>query len=386
MREPQQVVDAVARRLAGGWHLDLDAATGTWPHDFLVGSVTQSQLEADFAGYQRQAMAWRDWASAHELDLRTALRRVHGSIQSIPTHLRIPDLDTAARLLGDDWPGRIGRARERLAELRRSFPAVADPAGVVRATDGYSDTDFALLCASALWFSHNSAAGLTPRQVPIEGLHAKWLNSHRALVQQLAGLDSLELLGAHPQRIHFSYLDPEHLAGGGRRHDSATVGDTMVPAYLPEVVVISENKDSAMHFPSLPGAISIEGAGWGGAHAAAFEWVTGAVHLVYWGDMDAAGLEIVHQFRTRGLAVQTILMDTQSFESYERFGAATDARGAPLAVPQRRSVPTLTRSELELYLRLTDPEWTRVRRIEQERIPLRVAADAVRRIAGAGSA
>ena len=222
-------------------------------------------------------------------------------------------------------------------------------AGAVRAADCYSDTDFVLLCASAQWFSRNSAEGLTPRQVPIEGLHAKWLKTHRALVQQLAGLDSLALLGAHPQRIHFSYLDPDHLAAGGRRHDSATVGDTMAPEYLPGVVLISENKDSAMHFPDLPGAISLEGAGWGGAQAAAsFDWIRGARHLVYWGDMDAAGLEIVHQFRSRGLAVQTILMDTPSFERCERFGAATDAHGAALPVPTLRSVPTLTRFELEL--------------------------------------
>lgn|GEM_PF-4603441 len=50
MREPQQVVDAVARRVADGWHLDLDGDTATWPHDFVIGGVTQSQLEADFAG------------------------------------------------------------------------------------------------------------------------------------------------------------------------------------------------------------------------------------------------------------------------------------------------------------------------------------------------
>lgn len=381
MKEPQEVVDAVARRVAGGWHLDLDASTATWPHDFLVSDVTQAQLEADFAGYQRQALTWRDWAAARELDLKVALRRVHGSIHSVPTHLRIPDLDTAVRLLGDEWPQRIRRARERLAELRRTFPAVTGHEGVVRAADAYSDTDFALLCASALWFSRNSAEGLTPRQVPIEGLHATWLNTHRTLVQQLAGLDSLTLHGAHPQRIHFSYLDPDHLAAGGRRHDCATVGDTMVPAYLPEVVVISEDKDSAMHFPGLAGAISIEGAGWGGAQAAAsFDWIRGADHLVYWGDMDAAGLEIVNEFRTRGLAVQTILMDTPSFDRYERFGAANDARGAALPVPQRKGVPTLTRFELALYTRLTDPEWTGHRRVEQERIPLEVAAEAVRRI------
>ncbi|MEU4516718.1 DUF3322 domain-containing protein [Nonomuraea wenchangensis] len=61
-----------------------------------------------------------------------------------------------------------------------------DRAAVVRAADGYSDTDFGLLCAAAAWFRVNSDSGLTPRQVPIEGLHAKWLNTHRPLVMALA--------------------------------------------------------------------------------------------------------------------------------------------------------------------------------------------------------
>ncbi|MFC7388372.1 Wadjet anti-phage system protein JetD domain-containing protein [Sphaerisporangium rhizosphaerae] len=37
----------------------------------------------------------------------------------------------------------------------------------------------------------------------------------------------------------------------------------------------------------------------------------------------------------------------------------------------------LTATERVLYEHLTDPDWTRFLRIEQERIPLRIAADAV---------
>jgi hypothetical protein len=146
----------------------------------------------------------------------------------------------------------------------RRFPQVADLGKILRAVDGYFDTDFDLLCSSAEWFMHNTASGLTPRQIPIEGLHAKWLDSHQALLPTLTGTDDLGLLPRHPQRLHFTYLDPEYRAAGGRTHDSATVGDPMAPAYCPEIVIISENKDTAMHFPPLRKAISVEGAGFGG--------------------------------------------------------------------------------------------------------------------------
>lgn len=70
-------------------------------------------------------------------------------------------------------------------------------------------------------------------------------------------------------------------------------------------------------------------------------------------------------------------MDLPSFDVYERFGATTNARGEPLAVPTRKTLPHFTPAEGALYERLTDPRWPRARRIEQERIPLAIAADLV---------
>jgi hypothetical protein len=227
--------------------------------------------------------------------------------------------------------------------------------------------------------AHPVTLGLTPRQVPIEGLHAKWLNTRQPVIGILAGIESLGLLPRHPQRIHFTYLDPEHLAGGGRRHDSATVGDVMRPAYLPEIVLISENKDTAIHFPPVPKAVAVEGAGFGGAPAiASFDWLTAAPHLIYWGDLDPSGFEIVDRFRQAGLPVRTILMDLPSFEEYERFGTSTDARGNPLGTPVRQDLPHLNECERAVYDELTAPEWTRVRRVEQERVPLTVAVAKIR--------
>lgn len=378
MKTPDQIVDAVRKRVAAGWHVVITSETTAWPHNFVVGNVTQSQLESDFAAFQQSAFQWREWSVAHGLVLTSASRRVHGSTQSIPTHVTIPDIDTAIVLIGGDWPDRIQRGRARSTLLRNLFPGVTELAPVIRGVDSYSDTEFDLLCSTALWFRRHSASGLTPRQVPIAGLQSKWLNTHQALLQKLAGIDSLGLLGRHPNRIHFTYLDPDYLAAGGRRHDSATVGDAMRPAYAPDLVIISENKDSAIHFPALANAVSIEGAGSAGARAiASFDWIAAARHLIYWGDMDPAGLEILHQFRSAGLDVHTIFMDLPSFEAYERFGATADAHGDPLGLPQRKSLPLLTGPERELYTHLTDPNWTRVRRVEQERIPLGVAAEAV---------
>jgi len=51
-------------------------------------------------------------------------------------------------------------------------------------------------------------------------------------------------------------------------------------------------------------------------------------------------------------------------------------------VTPRKDLAQLTRREKELYDLLTDPQRDGVRRVEQERIPLDRARDAVRAIAG----
>lgn len=109
--------------------------------------------------------------------------------------------------------------------------------------------------------------------MPIAGVHAKWLNLHQALVANLAGLPGaaeLHLTVGHPRRIHFTYLDPAHRAAGDRRHDSYSVGDPgFVLPYEPSVVLISENKDTAVGFREMPGGIAVEGSGAGGGTVAA---------------------------------------------------------------------------------------------------------------------
>jgi hypothetical protein len=378
VKTPDQVLQDVRRRVTANWHTDLTATTTTWPHAFPLGAANKTDLTANFGSYQRQVFGWRDWATAQGLELRFASRHVSGTVQSLPTHVTVADLDTAVGLLGAEWARRIRRARTRVNVLAARFPHIADLGKVLRAVDGYTDTDFDLLCTAAEWFSRNTASGLTPRQVPIEGLHAKWLNTHRPQLQILAGVNDLGLLPRHPQRVHFTYLDPEHLAAGRRKHDSATVGDAMTPAYPPQVVIISENKDTAIHFPPMVGAISVEGAGCGAEAASTFAWITTCPHLIYWGDMDAAGFEIVDQYRRAGVPASTILMDLETFGTYERFGSTTDAHGVKLTMSARRNLPTLTASERALYENLTDPGWARVLRIEQERIPLTAAMAAVR--------
>ncbi len=398
MKTPEQVSADVTTRLRRSWQrvVAADQLGGTghggetatagsdspaWPHSFPLGTPGRYELEQQFADYQARTLTWRQWLKTHEgsgVALIDATRRVHGTVQAIPTHLLVTDIDDAAGLSGREWVARLARGRARAAALLKRFVPPPDLPRMLREVDSWADVDFALLCDAAAWFRDNDAAGLTPRQVPVPGMHAKWLNTRQHLVAILVGLDVLPLAPAHPPRVHLTYLDPEHRAAGGRQHDCVSLGDHVQLPYTPQVVVISENKDTAVAFPAVAGGVCVEGGGFGGATAAALPWLVDAPLLVYWGDIDAAGFEILDGFRADGVPAVSMLMDPMTFERYERFGTSLDRRGNPLGPGTRRDLPHLEAGERLMYQALTDPAWTRYRRIEQERIPLVDALAALR--------
>lgn len=375
MKTPADVVSEIERRLVRTWTQSLtdERDTVAWPHRFPLSGGSSRAIETDFTAAVSLIDDWRAWARDVNVELVDRGRRIGAVNHSIPSHVVVPSLDEAARICGGEWRSRLGRGRERLIALRQRFPDLVEHSSMLKAVDGIDDVDFELLLRAGAWFAENSAVDLTPRQVPLEGFHAKWLNTRQHLVARLAGKSGLQLSANHPSRIHFSYLDSLHLASGGRKHDSATVGDRFEPAYAPQIVIISENKDTAVNFPELPGAISVEGVGKGGGTLASFGWLVGAPVVIYWGDMDADGLEILDGFRAAGVPASSILMDRESFDRWEKYGTSVDKRGASITGREARPVPHLTDQERALYLDLVDPSWSRVRRIEQERIPLALA-------------
>jgi len=395
VKTPAAVTKDIERRLVNHWHSEIvGAAEGTapaFPHAFPLGRAASADLRADYAAIHALTVSWQEWAKGYDVELTYTSRIAKGgTLQVVPTHVLVTSVDQAATIVGNGWQERLARGRERLAVLldRSHTLDQANAGRVLRLVDGYADIDFALLLRVVDWYraDRSRARGLTPRQVPVPGVHAKWLQAHLAAVLALTGLDDLGLLPAHAARIHFTYLDPAHRVSGQRVHDSATVGDAFSPAYRPEVVVISENKDTAIHFPALAGGISVEGVGRGGRTLAAFEWIKHAPTVVYWGDIDRDGYEILNGYRIdfeRDL--DSILMDSATYEEFEPFGTNHDQKGRDLGEGAPRVVDQLRTDELAVYRRLLHPEHTGHRRIEQERIPLARALAEVERVVGQGS-
>lgn len=381
MKSPADACLVLDRRLRQTWHDVVIGAGDGWPLRVPLGRPDSATLSSNFRTVQQWILTWRDWAHAHSLEMDWETRMIHGTRHALPTHLHVPDAHTAANTLGKAWQHRLDQGGRRWALLSGEFPLTAT-ADHVRYVDTLSDTDFTLLVTATRWFHTHDATGLTPRQVPIAGLHGKWLNHHRTVIAVLAGHD-LGLV-ARPTRIHFTYVDPAHLAAGGRSHDSLTLGDHVRLPYPPQAIVITENKDTAVLFPPMDGTIVIEGGGQAGSGLLPqVDWVRSCPTVIYWGDMDSRGYEIVNTLRTNGVAARTMLMDPDTFSDYAKYGTYSDDKGVPLSCQPRKPLPTLTEDERRVYEQVTDPAFTGPRRVEQERVPLPVALEQARRIVAA---
>ena len=371
------IVPSIRRRFERTWaDVACDVACDAWPHAFPLGKPSQTELARNAGLIIEEIEGLRDSCERYGCCLETEARRF-GAVQDIPVRVSVPSADVAARVLGGAERERLTRARRRAEALRAAFPQLSaeDRASIVKRVDAWDDVDFELLLSAGTWFALHDARGLTPRQVPLDGFHAKWLDAagRQALVCLLAGKDDLGL-AARPRELSLSYLDPAHLEAGGRRFDACVEGDTWQPAYVPRVVLIVENKDSYLRFPEVEGGICVFGAGKSGPSVCGqHEWIVRAPHLFYWGDMDADGLEILNSYRAAGISVESILMDIDSFEHYERFGTRMAAGKRNLEGHARAETPWLEPSEQRLYDLLCDRSWKGALRVEQERIPLDAA-------------
>jgi hypothetical protein len=66
----------------------------------------------------------------------------------------------------------------------------------------------------------------------------------------------------------------------------------------------------------LAGVALIHGLGAGAPILASLNWITTASEVLYWGDIDRAGLAIVASVRRAGIPARTVLMDEATLDAY----------------------------------------------------------------------
>jgi hypothetical protein len=340
--------------------------------------------------------AWTAWQSAWRridlADLRGARCEtrevtVRGVPAEQPLALRIETLDggleALRRLGGPVLQVDVDRAREIATQLH-SAGATLTP-NSLREACRLSDADVDVAVEAVSWLrAHRDLGQWMTTQLPVPGMHTKWFAKHAGLLGKLTDRDLRNETKPRPAVVHLTYVDPDYLATGRRRHDAWTAGDVHDLAYRPRVVLVVENRDCRLEFPPLADAVVVEGSGKAAAASlSAIDWLTGAERVIYWGDIDADGFAILDNLRAalseRGARLKSVLMDEVSRVRYAHLGVNRDKNGEPLK-PSTQRLPHLTEDESACYAGVGTAGVVSFRRIEQERIPLADALAAVGRL------
>jgi hypothetical protein len=229
------------------------------------------------------------------------------------------------------------------------------------------------------YFIKNPKPNLYIRQLPVP-VHTKFIEDNKGILKELLDI----LIGEHAnqdekdfeKRFHLKYAEPlvrfrildksislQYFSG---IDDLSILVSHFEKLELPvKKVFVVENKMNVLTFPIIDETIVIFGSGYNIENLKNAEWFKN-IELLYWGDFDVQGFEILSQFRRYFPKAGSFLMDTATFKRFEN----EKGKGT---VTKISTALNLTNEEQELYELLKLNNW----RLEQEKIPLEYVKNSI---------
>jgi hypothetical protein len=134
-------------------------------------------------------------------------------------------------------------------------------------------------------------------------------------------------------------------------------------------VFVVENEVTYLALPPVSDSIAVFGSGFASVGLAGVPWLTDR-EVVYWGDIDTYGFEILSRLRAHIPQMGSVLMDRQTLLSH-RVHWGTESN------PTRRPLAHLSDTEQSLYQDLIGDVYGIGVRLEQERVRFSQVQDAL---------
>ena len=373
---PEQAQARCARQFArehAGW-LGAGDEARSWPQVLPLGTPTQSDAAAEPGEIRAWAQAWTDWPGPGQVTWETRQWPRLGE-QRLPTALVLASAGDVADLAsqGGRWRRAVARWRA-LGEACVALQGVQTSQRVFDALADYADADFERLLALLRWAAEHPASGLSLRQLPVEGLHTKWVEQRRGLIADLAvalrpapeaGRDLLSLLGlARPPVRGRIRLLCDELRGqvGGLGDIEAPFDELAALNIAPRLALVVENLESGLALPTMPGAVALMKLGHAVVLLDQLPWLARS-RIVYWGDIDSHGFAMLDRARRALPQTESLLMDRDTLLAH---------RGLWVEEPQPypgRDLDRLSAAERQVFDGLVAGTWGPRVRLEQERLP-----------------
>jgi hypothetical protein len=236
-----------------------------------------------------------------------------------------------------------------------------------------------LLLDVVSWMRNHPNSGVYVRQIDIAGVHSKFIESHRAVLNELIEIAAPQCIVSpeiqalsrfakrygfreKPDRVRFRMLEIKRQFLPTMNLQDVELDSDSFANLMPDVekVFITENEINFLAFPSLLNGMVIFGSGYGFDALSKAKWLNER-QIFYWGDIDTHGFAILNELRHHFPHTTSLLMDRATLLKFKDFWGVDKT-------PTNRDLPLLDTQELELYNDLRDQRLGANLRLEQEHI------------------
>lgn len=260
----------------------------------------------------------------------------------------------------------ISKITNELPELKNWISQ--NPAKIIQ-----NHTEWASILKVCQYFKQNPKPNLYIRALPIN-VHTKFIERNQSVIKELLDIlisknrkteerqfeKRFNLKYSEPQ-IRFKILDKEISQKFFSEIDDLAIPVSQFEALnLPiKKVLVVENKTTlytTLTLPKMDKAIAVFGQGNAVLNIKNTTWLS-EKEILYWGDIDVQGFEILSRLREHFTHMKSVLMDKVTFEQFFE-----NDKGTPTNISTKLN---LTDEEQQLYDTLKTNNW----RLEQEKVP-----------------
>lgn len=341
--------------------------SGLYPRRRPLKHPTATQLRTDYAQAAGWAADWHPAPRGCSLEYVTVGANTIGA-NALPSAAVFATAADEVAFLG------LGRDHARFVELIRRVAALdarLNGWALRRPLALLKHGEDALTAARvAIWLAANPAPGIYLRQLSLPGVHTKFVETHRRLIDEMVGeLEPGRLLTGKnyarrhgflpaPERVRLRFLDASQPPVPGMTDLEVTAAAFASLSVDVDRIITTENLVNFLALPPAPRTLAVFGGGYGFEGLREVAWLRGK-EVLYWGDIDTHGFHILDQLRSHHPHVRSILMDEQTLLAHRDFWGREDS-------PTHAVLTRLTPAEAAVYADLQAGTHRPLLRLEQE--------------------
>lgn len=344
------------------------------PFEKLVIRGDKSYTKSSLAEYEREIQLIHSQSKekkgfGYSLDFQK-VKTKHLGVQDLPISIYFDNEKDFLKFLGKE--NEVDFFKSNVEIILREFPELKD--WIINNSKKVIDNvnEWQNILQVCQYFKQNPKPNFYIRELPVK-VHTKFIERNKYIIREILDVLIYEHVNTEEKefekRFYLKYAEPQIRFKVLDKKISdrffSGIDDIAIPVSqfeklnLPiKKVLVVENKTTlytTLTLQKMNDTIAIFGSGFSVFNLKNVRWFDN-LKLLYWGDIDAQGFEILSQFRSYFPQTKSVLMDKQTFEIFFENDKGTQTNIS--------TILNLTKEEQELYDILKINNW----RLEQEKI------------------